>query len=94
MPSVNPDTIADGLRTQLGDKNFPIIHSLIDEIILVQEEIIIAAMRLVWERMKIIIEPSSATSLAAVMTNPDKFRDKRVGLIITGGNVSLDQLPF
>jgi len=94
MPSISPDTIADGLRTQLGDQNFPIIQSLIKEIILVEEETIIAAMRLVWERMKIIIEPSSATTLAVVMTKPEKFRDKKIGLIITGGNVSLDRLPF
>lgn len=94
QPSIKPDTIADGLRTQLGDKNFPIIKSMIDEIVLVSEERIIEAMRLVWERMKIIIEPSSATSLAAVMTKPEKFAGKKVGLIITGGNVSLDKLPF
>lgn len=94
QPSVNPQTIADGLRTQLGDKNFPIIKSLIDEIILIEEDTIVQAMKLVWERMKIIIEPSSATSLAAVMTNPNKFKNKNVGLIITGGNVSLDKLPF
>lgn len=94
QPSIKPDTIADGLRTQLGDKNFPIIKSMIDEIVLVSEEKIVEAMRLVWERMKIIIEPSSATSLAAVMTKPEKFAGKKVGLIITGGNVSLDKLPF
>ncbi len=94
QPSIQPDTIADGLRTQLGDKNFPIIKSMIDEIVLVSEEKIVEAMRLVWERMKIVIEPSSATSLAAVMTTPHKFKGKKVGLIITGGNVSLDKLPF
>lgn len=94
QPSINPRTIADGLRTQLGDKNFPILKSILDEIILIDEETIVQAMRLVWERMKIVIEPSSATSLAAVMTKPSKFKNKRVGLIITGGNVTLDQLPF
>ncbi len=94
QPSVNPDTIADGLRTQLGNINFPIIKELIQEIIRVEEDQIIAAMRLVWERMKIIIEPSSAVSLAAVLFNKDQFENKRIGLIITGGNVSLDHLPF
>lgn len=94
VPSVNPNTIADGLRTQLGHHNFPIIHKLIDQIILVEEEKIVTAMRLVWERMKLIIEPSSAVTLAAILTKPEVFRDKRVGLIITGGNVSLNELPF
>lgn len=94
QPSINPDTIADGLRTQLGDQNFPIIKELIDQIIRVEEEVIIEAMRLIWERMKLVVEPSSATSLAAILTKPELFINKRVGLIITGGNVSLDKLPF
>lgn len=94
VPSDNPDTIADGLRTQLGDKNFPIIRQIIDEIIRVEEDTIISAMRLIWERMKIIVEPSSAVTLAAILTKPEKFEKKKVGLIITGGNVSLDHLPF
>ncbi len=91
VPSFNPQTIADGLRTQLGDKNFPIIYQYIDQIIRVSESNIVEAMRLVWERMKIIIEPSSATTLAAIMTEPSLFEGKRVGLIITGGNVTLDK---
>ena len=94
IPSINPDTIADGLRTQLGDQNFPIIQQLIDQIILVEEESIIQAMKMIWERMKIIVEPSSATTLAAILTRPEIFEGKKVGLIITGGNVSLDNLPF
>lgn len=92
--SVAPNTIADGLRTQLGDNNFPIIKEGIHSIILVTEEEIIAAMKLVWNRMKIIIEPSSATTLAVVLKSKDIFRQKRVGLIITGGNVDLTKLPF
>lgn len=94
MPSVQPDTIADGLRTQLGDVNFPIIYQLIDRIVRVTEEEIVQAMRLVWERMKIIIEPSSATTLAVILQQAELFKGKHVGLIITGGNVSLDKLPF
>ena len=94
MPAIHTDTIADGLRTQLGDQNFPIIQSLIDRIILVSEADIISAMRLIWERMKLIIEPSSATPLAAILTDKKVFKNKRVGLINTGGNVSLDKLPY
>lgn len=89
-----PNTICDGLRTQLGDINFPIIRDLIEEIILVDDEVTINAMKTVWERMKIIIEPSSAITLGAVMTQPEKFKGKKVGLIITGGNVNLDDLPW
>jgi len=94
MPSINPSTIADGLRTQLGHNNFPIIKDGIDQILLVSEEEIVGAMALVWNRMKIIIEPSSATTLAAVIANPELFKEKKVGLIITGGNVDLTKLPF
>ena len=94
MPSVHPKTIADGLRTQLGDQNFPIIKNLIKEIILVSEDSIVDAMRYIWERMKIVVEPSSATTLATILMRPNQFKGKKVGLIITGGNVSLDKLPF
>ena len=88
------DTVADGLRTQLGDNNFPIIQQLVDEIIRVEEEEIIAAMRLIWERMKIIIEPSCAVPFAAVLKAPEQFADKKVGVVLSGGNVDLDNLPF
>ena len=94
LPSEHPDTIADGLRTQLGSHNFPIIAKYIDQIILVDEDEIISAMLLVWQRMKIIIEPSSATTLAAVIKNKSLFKHQKVGLIITGGNVDLFNLPF
>ncbi len=87
-------TIADGLRTNLGEKTFDIIRHHVDEIYTVSEEAIIAAMRLVWERMKIIIEPSCAVPLAAVFSYPEVFRGKRVGLILTGGNVDLGELPW
>ena len=92
IPSVNPITIADGLKTSLGDKTFPIIHELVEGIITVTEEEIIAAMRLVWERMKIIIEPSAAVSLAALLNRKDEFAGKRVGIIFTGGNLDLGKL--
>lgn len=87
-------TIADGLKTHLGDKNFPLIQEFVSEIIRVEEKEIISAMRLIWERMKIIIEPSSAVAFAAVMREKEKFRGKKVGIIISGGNVDLSNLPF
>jgi len=89
IPSVNPNTIADGLKTSLGDKTFPIIHQLVEGIITVSEEEIIAAMRLVWERMKIVVEPSAAVSLASLLNRKEEFSGKRVGIIFTGGNVDL-----
>ena len=87
-------TVADGLKTMLGDVNFPIIRHHVAEIIRVSEEEIIAAMRLIWERMKIVVEASSAVALAAILQQKDKFRNKKVGLIISGGNVDLTNLPF
>ena len=94
IKNLKADTIADGLRTHLGSINFPIIQDHVKTIIRVEEGEIIAAMRLVWERMKIIIEPSCAVPLAAVLLEPDRFREKKVGIIITGGNVDLGKLPF
>lgn len=88
------NTIADGLKTQLGDQNFPIIQQYVSEIIRVEEAEIISAMRLIWERMKIIVEPSSAVALAAVLREKEKFRGKKTGIIISGGNVDLGNLPF
>jgi len=88
------DTIADGLRTNLSERTFGIIQEKVDKIFTVSEEAIIKAMRLTWERMKIIIEPSSAVPLAVVMTYPSYFEGKKVGLILTGGNVDLGKLPF
>jgi threonine dehydratase len=85
------NTIADGLLTSLGDKTFPIIQKYIKEVITVTDEEIIKAMRLVWERLKIIVEPSCAVPFAAVLTNQSKFKDKRVGIILSGGNVDLDR---
>lgn len=88
------DTIADGLRTNLGQKTFGIIQMHVDDIITVSEAAIIEAMQLVWERMKIIIEPSCAVPLAAVLQNRERFEAEKVGIILTGGNVDLSKLPF
>lgn len=93
-PSVNPLTVADGLLTSLSELTFAIIRKNVDDIFTVKEETIIECMRLVWERMKIIIEPSSATVLAVIKENPGYFRAKKTGLIISGGNVDLRKLPF
>lgn len=94
IPSTQPATIADGLRTSLGDITFPIIQKNVAEIIRVEEAEIISAMRLIWERMKIIIEPSSAVPFAAVLKNKEQFSGKKVGIILSGGNVDLAALPF
>lgn len=88
-PSINPDTIADGLRTSLGTETYPIIKDHVKEILLVDDSEILFAMKLIWERMKIIVEPSSAITLAAVLKNQEKFKGRRVGLILSGGNVDL-----
>ena len=87
-PSIKPQTIADGLLTSLSDKTFNIIKNGVHQIITVSEESIESAMHLIWERMKILIEPSSATVLAVVMENPKIFLNKRVGVILSGGNIS------
>ncbi len=94
IPSVNPQTIADGLLTSLSDLTFEIIRNNVDNILLASEKSIVEAMKLIWERMKIIIEPSSAVPLAAILENKGKFKNKRVGIIISGGNVDLTNLPF
>ncbi|MDO1512588.1 pyridoxal-phosphate dependent enzyme [Maribacter confluentis] len=94
--SVN--TIADGLKTTLGDINFPIIQNNVEGIIRVDEEEIVMAMQMIWERMKLIIEPSSAVAVAAAISysknNYKVFKNKKVGIIISGGNVDLQKLPF
>jgi len=88
------NTIADGLKTNLGDITFAIIKKHVSQIITVSEEEIAASMRTIWERLKIIVEPSSAVPLAAILARPEVFKGKKVGLIITGGNVELENLPF
>ena len=88
------NTIADGLRTTLGEFTLEIIRKHVKEIITVSEEEIIIAMRLIWERMKIIVEPSSAVPFAVVLQQKARFKDKKVGIIISGGNVDVENLPF
>jgi len=96
IPQTGPDTIADGLLTSLGDLTWPIIRDHVERIFTVSDKQIVEAMRLLWERAKLLIEPSSAVVLAAVLS--DSFRKvegaKTLGLILSGGNVSLDKLPF
>ena len=87
-------TIADGLRTNVGAPNFPIIQRYVDDIVTVSEEAIIAGMRTIWETMKIIIEPSAAVPYAAIVERKIDIGRKRVGIILTGGNVDLDALPW
>lgn len=94
QPAAHIQTIADGLLATLGDKTFPIIQQYVKEVITVSDEAIVGAMRLIWERMKIIIEPSCAVPLAALIKEKEKFRGKRVGILLTGGNVDLSRLPF
>lgn len=93
-PSFNPKTVADGLLTSLSELTFSVIRKNVDKILTVKEDSIIECMLLVWERMKIIVEPSSATVLAVVKENPDLFRNRKTGLIISGGNVDFRNLPF
>ncbi|WP_178990022.1 pyridoxal-phosphate dependent enzyme [Winogradskyella schleiferi] len=88
------DTIADGLRTNLGNRNFPIIKKHVEKIIRVEEDEIIKAMQLIWERMKIIVEPSSAVPFAAVLKIKEEFKNKTVGIILSGGNVEVTNLTF
>jgi len=94
VPSENPQTIADGLLTSLGNLTFPIIKEKVARIFTAEEASIIQAMRYVWERMKIIIEPSSAVPLAIILENKKFFQNKKIGIIISGGNVELGNLPF
>jgi threonine dehydratase len=91
FPSVNPATIADGLRTQLGTLSFEIIQKSADDIITVTEEEIVSAMRLLWERMKLVVEPSGAVSLAGLMKLKHEISNCRAGVMISGGNMDLSQ---
>lgn len=92
--NTSTNTIADGLKTQLGDKNFPIIQQDVERIIRVTEKEIVDAMRLIWERLKIVCEASCAVALAALLKEKESFKNKKVGIIISGGNVDLNNLPF
>lgn len=88
-PSLNPQTIADGLRTSLGAHTFPILQNKVQEILLVNDSEILQAMQLIWERLKIIVEASSAITFAAVLKNKELFKGQKVALILSGGNVDL-----
>ncbi|MFQ5758315.1 MAG: pyridoxal-phosphate dependent enzyme [Candidatus Bathyarchaeia archaeon] len=89
IPVKKPNTIADGLRTSLGSNTFRIIREKVDQIITVSEEEIVDAMQFIWERMKLVVEPSGAVSLAGVLSKQIDLRSKRVGIIISGGNIDL-----
>jgi threonine dehydratase len=94
VPMINPDTIADGLLTSLGDKTFSIIRRLVNDVVTVTEEGIIQAMQAVWERMKIVIEPSAAVPLGVLMTRRERIPGRRIGIILSGGNVDPSRLPW
>jgi threonine dehydratase len=94
IPAMHPQTIADGLLTSLGELTFAIIQQHVERIVTVSEEAIIRAMRTIWERMKIIIEPSAAVPIGALLEQPHDLRGKRLGVILSGGNVDLDRLPW
>lgn len=88
------NTIADGLRTNLGAPNFELVQRYVDDVVTVSDEAIMAAMRALWETMKIVVEASGAVPYAAVLEERLELRGKRVGLVLTGGNVDLDALPW
>ena len=95
IPQTGPKTIADGLLTSLGDLTWPVVRDLVDEVITVSEDEIIAALRLTWERAKLLIEPSAAVAVAAVLS--EKFRAieaHHVGVVLSGGNVDVETLPW
>ena len=94
VPSVNPNTIADGLLTSLSERTFNIIGKYVDDIFTASDEEILTSMHLIWERMKIIIEPSSAVALAIVLKNKEYFTGKRIAIVISGGNVDLKNFSF
>ena len=88
------DTICDGLCAQIGTKTFPVIQDLVDEIITIEENEVIDSLRMIWERLKIIVEPSCSIALALVLKKKHLFKGQNVGLIMSGGNVDLNKLPW
>jgi threonine dehydratase len=94
VPSANPATIADGLRASLGDLTFAQIRRCVDDIVTVSEESIVGAMRCIWEVMKILVEPSGAVAYAALVEGRLDVRGRRVGLVLSGGNLDLERLPW
>mgnify|MGYP000221022021 CR=1 FL=1 len=89
-----PMTIADGLRATLGVKNFELILKNVDEFITATESEIIEAMKIIWSRLKVIVEPSAAVPLAVILNKPEYFKNERVGVILSGGNLDLEDLPW
>lgn len=94
LPIVKPDTIADGLRASLGERPFAVIRRLVDDVTTVSDELIVRAMRRIWEVMKIVVEPSGAVPYAALLSARTELRDRRIGLILSGGNLDLERLPW
>lgn len=94
IPSENPQTVADGLLTSLGERNFPILQKHLTDVILASEQSMIQNMKFFWERTKMVIEPSAATALAAIEENKELFAGKNLGVILSGGNVDLNRLPW
>jgi threonine dehydratase len=94
VPQENPDTIADGLLTSLGVRNYAIIRERVDTIVTVEDSTIIEAMQLQWTRLKTVVEPSGAVTFAALLEHPERFRGRRVACVISGGNVDLERLPW
>jgi threonine dehydratase len=94
VPSRDPQTVADGLRTSLGGRTFPILRAHLARVALASEEAIVRAMRLLWERAKLVVEPSGAVPLAALLEDASELRGRRLGVILSGGNVDLDRLPW
>ena len=94
VPQTAPDTIADGLLTSLGERNFAIISRLVDDIVLVDDAGIVAAMELIWTRTKLVVEPSGAVGVAAVLAHRSRFAGRRVVVVLTGGNVDVRNLPW
>jgi threonine dehydratase len=94
LTQVAPNTIADGLRGIVGVRNFVILREQVDDILLTSEARIVEAMRLIWTRLKMVVEPSAAVPLAAIMDQPEQFLGKRVAIILSGGNLDLDALPW
>jgi len=94
VPAGTPDTIADGLRGALGEKPFAEIRRLVDDILTVPDEAIVRAMRALWEVMKIVVEPSGAVPYAALLAPRPEFAGARIGIVLSGGNLDLDRLPW
>ncbi len=94
VPQTNPQTIADGLRSSLGEPNYEVVKRCVDTIVTVEEQSIIAAMQLQWTRLKSVVEPSAAVGFAAALEYPGRFKGRKAGLVITGGNLDLSNLPF